>query len=224
MSSTTAKRPTTDLAHAMPDRAADQRSSNPEKKTIRAEMRARLAAMSEAERHVASGAACARLAGLGTFRTASVVMLYMPLATEVDTTSLAIRCFQLGKTVAVPRVNWERRDMNAVEVSSFDDHFMETDEHGLRTPKEGQLLPPSAIDLVIVPGLAFDSQGNRLGRGGGYYDRFLSRLRRAATAVGLGFDFQVIDQAPVDDRDVSVNTVVTERRVTQGRRSRARRG
>lgn len=192
------------------------------KEQTRADMRQRLKAMPDAERHRASQSACNRLVNLDAFRHASVVMLYMPMTHEVDTTGIAIRCFQMGKVVCVPRVDWKRKDMHAVEVSSFDDHFMETDEHGVRTPREGRLLVPASIDLVVVPALAFDALGNRLGRGGGYYDRFLSRLRRAATSVGLAFDFQIIDDVPVDARDVCVDVIVTDRRVTFSRKTRSR--
>ncbi len=223
MSNTTATRPPAPIMRDPSDQTdataneRDAQSAASAKSESREAMRARLAAMSPEDRRRASLAACARLMGLGAFRHASVVMLYMPLPSEVETTTLAIRCFQTGKIVCVPKVDWDRRDMHAVEISSFDDN-METDEHGLRTPRSGQPLPPSAIDLVVVPGLAYDTQGNRLGRGGGYYDRFLSRLRRSATSVGLSFDTQIIDAVPIDERDVSVNTVVTERRITRGRR------
>jgi 5-formyltetrahydrofolate cyclo-ligase len=184
------------------------------KRAVRANMRDRLAALGEDERHRASGAACARLMNLDAFRQASTVMLYMPLATEVDTTPVAIRCFQTGKSVCVPRVDWKRKDMHAVDVRSFDDNFMEIDEHGLRTPRDGHLVPHSMIDLIVVPALAFDTEGNRLGRGGGFYDRFLSRLRRSATSIGLAFDVQITDNLPVEDLDVRVNGVVTDRRVS----------
>jgi 5-formyltetrahydrofolate cyclo-ligase len=194
----------------------------PTKAGIRASMRAMLAAMTPEERHTASSAACRRLVGLDAFRSASVVMLYMPMSSEVDTTSAALRCFQLGKVVCVPKVIWERKDMYAVEVNSIDDHYMEIDEHGIRTPRGGRLAVPESIDLVVVPGLAFDAGGNRLGRGSGFYDRFLARLRPSASAIGLAFDAQIIDEVPVDERDVRVNRVVTDRRVTVSRGSRTR--
>jgi 5-formyltetrahydrofolate cyclo-ligase len=193
------------------------------KRACRTRMREALAAMSEDERHAASVLACARLADLDVFRHASAVMLYMPLATEVDTTPVAIRCFASGKTVCVPRVDWKRRAMQAVEVRSFDDHFMEIDEHGLRTPRDGQLLPPRAIDLVIVPALAFDTSGNRLGRGGGFYDRYLARLRRATVTIGLAFDVQITEDLPIDGHDIRVDIVVTDRRMTRTGRSRSKR-
>ncbi|MEE8154367.1 MAG: 5-formyltetrahydrofolate cyclo-ligase [Phycisphaerales bacterium] len=193
-----------------------------QKAQIRRQVLAKLAEMNDEQRHDGSVAACARLTALEVFQHASVVMLYMPLASEVDLTPVAIRCFQTGKTVCVPLVDWKRRDMEPVEVTSFDDHVMEVDEHGLRMPRGGAPIPPNLLDLVVVPGLAFDAHGHRLGRGGGYYDRFLGRLRRTAATVGLGFDVQITDDVPVNDRDVSVDIVVTDRRVTHARGSRAR--
>jgi 5-formyltetrahydrofolate cyclo-ligase len=111
--------------------------------------------------------------------------------------------------------------MHAVEVSSFDDHIMEVDEHGVRMPVGGRLVVPETIDLVVVPALAYDPGGNRLGRGGGYYDRFLGRLRRSATKVGLAFDVQIIDDVPVEERDVQVDMIVTDRRATAMRHLRS---
>ena len=193
-----------------------------QKAEIRRAVLAKVAAMSDKQRHDGSVAACSRLTALEVFQHASVVMLYMPLASEVDLTPVAIRCFQTGKTVCVPLVDWKRRDMEPVEVTSFDDHVMEVDEHGLRMPRGGAPIPPNLLDLVVVPGLAFDAHGHRLGRGGGYYDRFLGRLRRTAATVGLGFDVQITDEVPVNDGDVSVDIVVTDRRVTHARGSRTR--
>ncbi len=193
-----------------------------QKAEIRRAVLAKLAAINDEQRHDGSVAACSRLTALEVFQHASVVMLYMPLASEVDLTPVAIRCFQTGKTVCVPLVDWKRRDMEPVEVTSFDDHVMEVDEHGLRMPRGGAPIPPNLLDLVVVPGLAFDAHGHRLGRGGGYYDRFLGRLRRTAATIGLGFDVQITDEVPVGDGDVSVDIVVTDRRVTHTRRSRTK--
>jgi len=194
-----------------------------EKSELRSQIRATLAAMDPADRQAASARACTRLIGIEAFKHGSVVMLYMPIPTEADTTLIAIRCFQRGKTVCVPKVDWRRRDMNVVEASSFDDRSMEVDEHGIRTPRGGRLVVPSSIDLVVVPGLAFDTQGNRLGRGGGFYDRFLPRLRRAATTVSLAFDDQVVENVPANELDAKIDVLVTDRRVTRTRPSRSRR-
>ena len=158
--------------------------------------------MTDDERHRASLAACERLTKLDAFQPAAVVMLYMPLAGEVDLTPVAIRCFQSGRTVCVPKVDWKRRDMSAVEVTAFDDHVMDTDEHGLRAPRDSRPILPSVIDLVVVPGLAFDTHGHRLGRGGGEYrqetaeiDKPYGTLHANSPCVNLGSD-----PLPVNER------------------------
>jgi len=172
--------------------------------------------MGDDDRAACSGGACRRLCGLEVFERASVVMLYVPLPDEIDLTSVAIRCFQLGKTVCVPHVDWQREDMFPVEVTSFADEHMHVDERGLRRPREGRPIPLTAIDVVIVPGLAFDVHGHRLGRGGGFYDRFLARLGRRTTLIGICCDQQIVDQVPLDDHDVPMDYVVTDRRIAHG--------
>lgn len=184
-----------------------------EKTSLRAKMRSMLLEIDDGSRHVASINACERLTALDSFRHALVVMLYMPLPTEVDLTSGALRCFQSGKTICVPRVDWARKDMIPVEVTSFDDR-MDTDEHGIRAPRYGRPVSPLLIDLIVVPGLAFDAAGRRIGRGGGYYDRFLARLRQDCVKVGIAFDEQMVDQVPVDDWDINMDCVITDRRAT----------
>jgi 5-formyltetrahydrofolate cyclo-ligase len=156
-------------------------------------MRSMLKALDAQTRHALSIAACTRLVALEAFEHAQNIMMYLPLAQEVDVTPAVLRCFQSSKTVCVPKVDWNRQDMSPVEITSLDDRVMDIDEHGVRSPRAGNLILPSTINLVIVPGLAYDPSGHRLGRGGGYYDRFLRRLRPSATIVGLAFDQQVID-------------------------------
>lgn len=190
---------------------------NDPKQIIRNEIRRKLTAMSAEDRHRDSTIACSRLCSLEAFQRARVVMLYMPLPTEVDVTPIALKCFQLGKTVCVPKVDWQRLDMIAVEVNAIDDRVMDIDEHGIRTPKQGQPIPPSMLDLIVAPGIAFDSHGRRLGRGGGFYDRFLARTRDSAVRVGIAFDGQVIDDIPTQDHDLMVDIVITDRRITNAK-------
>src|SRR5438876_11107685 len=126
------------------------------KAEIRARMRATLNAMTDSDRQSASAAACARLGTLEAFDHAAIVMLYLPLAKEVDVTPAVLRCFTQGQTVCVPRVDWQRKDMECVEITSLDDRIMDTDEHGVRRPISGQVIQPGLIELVVVPGLAYD--------------------------------------------------------------------
>lgn len=193
------------------------------KSEMRQAIRVDLADLGPGPRHDRSVSACRRLSELDRFRHASVVMIYMPMKSEVDLTPIALKCFQAGKTVCVPRVDWNRKDMYPVEVESFDDRVMETDDRGLRAPRAAQPIAPDMIDLIVVPALAYDAEGRRLGRGGGYYDRFLPRLRAETFRVGLVFDQQIVDRVPVETHDKPVDAVVTDRRTMLVRPGRVRR-
>ncbi len=178
-------------------------------------MRTRLATLTAAQRAEWSTAACARLIRSVAFARASRVMLYMPMRSEVDVISVALEAFRLGKSVCVPRVDGSRKNMNAVETTSFDDESMDSDSLGVRAPKVGQEIPHEEIDLVIVPGVAFDMHGFRLGRGGGYYDRYLARFSRNTATIGVCFDVQFVEEIPTEPTDIAVHAVVSDRRAVQ---------
>ena len=193
------------------------------KRSIRVAAQSRLDELSEADAHRLSLKACDHVAGADFFASALTVMLYLPMPRELDVTPLALRCFQLGKTVCAPRLNWDHGRMTAVEVHGFDDKF-EVRRHGVREPLEGRPVPPAEIDLVIVPGLAFDASGERLGRGGGFYDRFLAQpgFRPGVVRCGVGYDFQIVDSIPTLAHDIRLDAIVTDRRIIRiGSRSPA---
>lgn len=185
------------------------------KNAIRSEMRTRLATLTADQRAEWSTASCARLIRSVAFARASRVMLYMPMRSEVDVISVALEAFRLGKSVCVPRVDGSRKTMNAVEITSFDDESMDSDSLGVRAPKVGQEIPHEEIDLVIVPGVAFDMHGFRLGRGGGYYDRYLARFSRNTATIGVCFDIQFVEEIPTEPTDIAVHAVVSDRRAVQ---------
>jgi 5-formyltetrahydrofolate cyclo-ligase len=185
------------------------------KNAIRSEMRTRLATLTADQRAEWSTAACARLIRSVAFARANRVMLYMPMRSEVDVISVALEAFRLGKSVCVPRVDGSRKTMNAVEITSFDDESMDSDSLGVRAPKVGQEIPHEEIDLVIVPGVAFDMHGFRLGRGGGYYDRYLARFSRNTATIGVCFDIQFVEEIPTEPTDIAVHAVVSDRRAVQ---------
>ena len=146
-----------------------------------------------------------RLITLPEFESAKVVFTYLSVEGEPDTYRFARRALELGKTVAIPRV--KGKTMDAVPVKSL---------NGLAPWKQGILQPgedlpaldPSDIDFVVVPGLAFDKLGYRLGYGGGYYDRFLTQCR--AYSVGLCRSSDTGYELPRDEWDVAVDCVLTE--------------
>ena len=88
-------------------------------------------------------------------------------------------------------------------------------ENGILSPKKESYKPinTSSLDLIVVPGVCFDRNGNRIGRGGGYYDRFLKSVSKKTILIGLVFDFQVVSNIPYDKKDIPVHIIVTGKRI-----------
>lgn len=180
-----------------------------DKATLRQTLKKELVQISRDDRDKKSRLICEHVIGSEEFRRAGVVMAFLSLPHEVDTAPIILTAFQQGKTVAVPKVSWEQRHMIPVEITSLETG-LKADDRGLRNPTNGCPVPFEDIDLVLTPGLGFDKQGNRLGRGGAYYDRFFAANRIAAAKWGLAFSEQLCPTVPHTEKDVPVNAVVTE--------------
>lgn len=176
---------------------------------FRKEMKAALAAMSANKAARQSALACRRVLELPEFQQARRVMLYIPMPSEVDTSEVAQEAWRMGKTVLVPKVDWDHVEMIAVPCASFD-HDIVRGPYGLREPASNVEFPPEEIDFVVVPALAYDRTGRRLGRGGGFYDRFLAHSRLSAVPCGLAFGVQVIEHVPAAAHDRPVKLLVTD--------------
>jgi 5-formyltetrahydrofolate cyclo-ligase len=183
---------------------------NMNKPLLRRQLRDRLAAMPDDVRHHKSVMACSFVSRAPEFINARVVMLYLSTPTEVDTSSLALKAWQAGKTVVVPKVSWDQRRMLPVEINSLNDH-MTTSGQGEREPIEGKTVPVDFIDFVVVPGLGFSEKGYRIGRGMGFYDRFLAQPEFIGTSCGLAFEEQIVPELPVLDHDIPLSMLVTDR-------------
>lgn len=143
------------------------------------------------------------------FQDASTVMMFLSLPHEVDTSDAILHAWQLGKVVAVPKISWQQRHMIPVGIHSLETGFS-TGIGGLRNPTGGAPIPFGQIDLVVTPGLGFDRCGHRLGRGGGFYDRFFANTELTASRCGFAFSEQVVDSIPVTDSDEPVHFLVTD--------------
>jgi len=139
-------------------------------------------------------------------------MMYLSLPHEVDTSEAILHAWQLGKTVAVPKISWQQRHMIPVQINSLEAGFS-TSASGLRNPITGVPIPFEDIDLVVAPALGFDRQGNRLGRGGSYYDRFFATNELNAHRCGVAFAEQVVDSIPVIESDQPVDLLVTDEEI-----------
>ncbi len=180
------------------------------KAEIRKLLRQRLAVITDEQRRQKSSVACSLLIHSGEFAAARVVMIYLSMPLEIDTAAIALRAWQEGKTIVVPKVSWDQRRMMPVEISSL--HAgLTTTGNGIREPIDGKPIPVDLIDLVVVPGLGFTSDGHRIGRGMGFYDRFLSQGDFFGLSCGLAFEEQVLEEVPVLDHDVPLSMLVTDR-------------
>jgi 5-formyltetrahydrofolate cyclo-ligase len=174
-----------------------------------------LAGISETDRHARSLAACQNLISTKEFKAAQVVMIFMSMATEIETGTLAIKAWSEGKSVVVPRVEWGQKRMEPVEIQSLD-VGMQTTKPGIREPIEGKVVPLGVIDMVVIPGLAFDRKGFRVGRGRGFYDRFLSQQDFAGVRCALCFHEQLLaENLPCELHDVAMDLVVTDKEVVR---------
>ena len=184
--------------------------TNNSKAAIRRQLREILAGLTEEQRHAKSIAACALITSSREFTSAGTIMLYLSTAHEVDTSPLALRAWQNGKTVVVPKVNWNQRRMLPVEISSLHSDIT-TSGLGVREPIGGKPVPINLIDLVIVPGMGFSPTGHRIGRGMGFYDRFLALPEFLGLSCGLAFEEQIVQQLPTLDHDIPLSMLVTDR-------------
>ena len=136
-------------------------------------------------------------------REARIILAYYALPDEVDTRHLLDELVAEGKTVLLPKV----LDNTSMELRRYTGpHDLREGAYHIMEPIGETFTAADQIDIALIPGLAFDAQGHRLGRGKGYYDRFLSAFR--GKTIGVCFDFQKVAEVPVDAHDVAVDRVV----------------
>lgn len=181
------------------------------KRSLRQQMLARRRALSHDEWHAASQLAQQNLFSIEEYRQASCIALYSPTHNETDTANILTSAFKAGKRVLYPAVCGQEMVLREVM--------------GLESLTQGSfgILEPCSVgvdhaaaeaDLIVVPGVAFDQCGHRIGYGKGFYDLFLGRSGRKVHLVGLCHDFQLIDgHIPAEEHDIRMEIIVTEKRI-----------
>lgn len=142
------------------------------------------------------------------FKKAGVIHIFISKPDEPDTKPIIEHCLSSGKKIAVPLVLPNTYELFHSEIKSFDD--LVSGIHGIKEPcpKKWIKINPESFDLVIVPGVAFDRQGGRLGHGKGYYDRFLEHS--CSFLLALAFDCQFLESVPTEFHDVPMNAILSE--------------
>lgn len=183
-----------------------------DKQQLRQQIRTQLTALTPQQRIDLSHKACKNLVDTEEFRAAHIVMAFLSMPHEIETAPFILYAWQHNKTIAVPKISWQQRHMIAVVINSLETGIA-TDAGGLRNPVTGIPVPIEDIDLIVTPGLAFDKKGNRLGRGGSYYDRFFANDKLRATKCAFAFSEQIVSDVPVTEKDKPVDMIVTEKEV-----------
>lgn len=180
------------------------------KNKLRAEIRAKLESLSPQKRKSDSEKLRAKLEEQSFFKSAASVLFFAPLPTELDLWPLLEESFAAGKIVALPRFNPASQSYIACRIQSLQDEII-SGQFSIREPHNNCVeIPSREIDLVLVPGIAFDLQGRRLGRGKGFYDRLLEKFR--GLKIGIAFDEQIVGEVPKESHDIRMDFILTPTR------------
>ena len=142
------------------------------------------------------------------YKNAKIIFTYVSFQGEVDTIKFIEKALSEGKTICVPKVISKKEGMEAHILTNLDE--LEKSSYGILEPKnKNKPINPLDIDLLIMPGVAFDKDNGRIGYGGGFYDRFLKTIAPKAHKIALAYDFQVFDKNPMDEFDERVDFIIT---------------
>lgn len=181
-----------------------------DKQQIRQKMLRKLKQQDDNERIKKSASIGQELFSSKEFKQAKIIMFYASLDYEVDTLPMMENALKDGKKICLPLIFRQGKILKPYRVTSVKEGLV-TGPYSIRQPREdfSDEVALNEIDLVIVPGVAFDRDGNRLGHGKGYYDRFLRQLPADTPVIGLAFDFQLTEDLPVSSYDHPVSSVLS---------------
>lgn len=159
-----------------------------------------------------------KLFNLPAYEYAGAVMFFISFGSEVDTRDMVEETIKRGKLALAPKALPKTRELIPSKVLNWSEDLA-PGAYGIPEPSDDMLRPcdPGIIDLLIVPGVAFDLKGNRLGYGGGYYDRFFPLLKPGTPLVALVYDFQIQPDIPVESWDCPVDIIITEKRIIKAK-------
>lgn len=180
------------------------------KKDLRKVMLAKREKLSLLEVQAKSHQINQQLIFFSAYLSAKTILTYLPIKNEPDTLPTINNAWQQKKEVLIPVTQTE---IKTLLLSKLEDlHELTKGVYDLLTPKPEYLriTDPEAVDFCLLPGLAFDHQGYRLGYGGGYFDRFLPKLRVDCLKVALAYEFQILDNLPRTELDIPVDLIITE--------------
>ena len=155
-----------------------------------------------------------RLYDFANFMEASIVLLYVDKENEVASKEIIRRCYNYNKIVVLPSFNTEKRTIVPMKVDDPNKDLVKGPRGILEpNPERCKIVGIEFVDIAIVPGIAFDEKGGRIGSGEGYYDRLIPKLAATTRKVALAFECQIMAQIPMTSHDKHVDIIITEDRV-----------
>lgn len=184
------------------------------KAEIRNDIVKRLAALTESEVKAKIRQIENRVFEFANFLEANIVLLYINTAAEVNSQQIIKRCFDYNKIVILPAFETDTYKMKLMKVDNLDTD-LKPGRRGILEPDENRcnVVPVECIDIAIIPGVAFDEKGGRIGSGEGYYDRLIPKLPITTRKVALAFENQIIRQIQMESHDKHVDIIITEKRI-----------
>lgn len=181
------------------------------KETVRKEILAIRNNLSDGEVLRLSRSIFTNLKANSFFIKSSHVMVYLDFKHEVKTDLIISHCLMNNKQVYVPICIPETHELCISRLTSLEE--LQQGHFGIREPKSEyiRLSDSSLIDLALLPGVAFDASGSRIGFGAGYYDRFLKRIKPDAVKAALAYSFQLVEHVPADEHDIAADYIITEK-------------
>lgn len=146
------------------------------------------------------------------YKNAKTIFVYVSYNDEVYTHDIIVKAIKDGKKVCVPKVISKQQGMCAIEIKALED--LKPGAYGILEPDStSEKIDESEIDLILLPGLAFDESGGRLGYGGGFYDRFLRKTRFDVQKIGLAYELQIVENVVIEDFDEKVEKIITNAKI-----------
>ena len=184
------------------------------KSEIRKTTRAKRDALSKKERSEKSAAIMEQLFDFANFLESRIILFYMSNNSEVDTEPMVRKALEIEKIVALPLIDRGKQEIVPFKIDNL--------ERGVRPryrkirepiPQRCKQVPVKHVNLAIIPGIAFDERGGRIGYGTGFYDRFIPRLDITTRKVALSFECQIVPQIPMEPHDRYTDIIITEKRI-----------
>lgn len=181
------------------------------KKLLRKDILVKRASLGKIDRKNYTEAIWETILNTPFYKNAKTIMCFVSFGSEIDTHEFIRTAIEDGKRLVVPITVPETKELRLSHLHDLSE--LEIGFFNILTPKEEFIrdVDPNQVDMIIVPGAVFDREGYRIGFGGGYYDRFLSKIDKSVPKIAIAFDFQILDKVPREDYDIPVDYIVTEK-------------